>query len=61
MIYEYIKALVGQDLNNLMNLLNDVLMGGGKQVNGGKQERVEKLSTCGNYKCSVQVVYDGVN
>ena len=27
---------------------------------GGKQERVEKLSTRGNYYCSVQVVYDGV-
>ena len=26
----------------------------------GEQERVEKLSTRGNYKCRVQVVYDGV-
>ena len=26
----------------------------------GKQERVEKLSTNGNYNCSVQIVYDGV-
>ena len=29
-------------------------------VHKGEQERVEKLSTSGNYKCSVQVVYDGV-
>ena len=29
-------------------------------VQGGKQGRVEKLLTSGNYKCSVQVVYDGV-
>ena len=28
MIAEYIKALEDQDLNNLMKLLNDVLMGG---------------------------------
>ena len=28
MIAEYIKALWDQDLNNLMRLLNDVLMGG---------------------------------
>ena len=28
MIAEYIKALGDQDLNNLMRLLNDVLMGG---------------------------------
>ena len=27
---------------------------------GGKQERVEKFSTNGNYKCSVHVVYDDV-
>ena len=28
MIAEYVKALGDQDLNNLMRLLNDVLMGG---------------------------------
>ena len=28
MIAEYVKALRDQDLNNLMRLLNDVLMGG---------------------------------
>ena len=28
MVAEYIKALEDQDLNNLMRLLNDVLMGG---------------------------------
>ena len=60
MIAEYIKALGDQDLNNLMRLLNDVLMGGcipkewkeSRVVlvhKGGKQERVEKLSTSGNY------------
>ena len=27
---------------------------------GGKPERVVKLSTLGNYNCSVQVVYDGI-
>ena len=70
MIAEYIKALGDQDLNNLMRLLNDVLMGGcitkewkeSRVVlvhkGGGKQERVEKLPTSGNYKCSVQVRED---
>ena len=71
MIAEYIKALGDQDLNNLMRLLNDVLMGGcipkeWKESRvllvhkGGGQERVEKVSTSDNYYCSVQVVYDGV-
>ena len=61
MIAEYVKSLGDQDLNNLMRLLNDVLMGGcipkewkeSRVVlvhkGGGKQERVEKLSTSGNY------------
>ena len=26
----------------------------------GGQDRAEQFSTCGNYKCSVQVVYGGV-
>ena len=56
------KATDGdQDLNNLMRLLNDVLMGGCipkewkesiivlVHKGGGEQERVEKLSTSGNY------------
>ena len=50
MLAEYIKALGDRDLNNLRSWLND----------GGGGERVEKLSTRGNYNCSVQVVYDGV-
>ena len=60
MIAEYVKALGDQDLNNLRRLLNDVVNGRmhtkgmeGEQssvsAQGGKQERVEKLSASGNY------------
>ena len=54
----YVKLI--KYVNNLRRLLNDVLMGGcipnewkeSRVVlvhKGGKQERVEKLSTSGNY------------
>ena len=60
MIAEYIKALGDQDLNNLEMLLNDVFMGGCIPKWVGSKKIVEKLPTRGNYKCSVQIVYDGV-